>query len=118
MKFEPLKNKKEKMKEDILKSSNNKINDKSEFYYGYRKGIDNSFEVFANFIELFNKYKNNVKLLMNEQNEIWKKFVKFYESQTNLDKSNYLSKYNSWLFEFLFDDPNNLKSDDFLSIFE
>ena len=95
-----------------------KINENSEFYNGYKEGIENSFEVFASFIDLFNKYKNNVKLLMNEQKDVWEKFVKFYESQSNIDKSNYLSKYNSWLFEFLFDDPNNLKSDDFLSIFE
>jgi len=118
MKFEPIRNKKDKLKKDILKTNDKKINDKSEFYNGYKEGIDNSFALFASFIDLFNRYKNNVKLLMNEQNEVWKKFVKFYESQTNIDKSNYLSKYNSWLFEFLFDDPNNLKSDDFLSIFE
>ena len=118
MKCEPIRNKKDILKKDILKTSEKNINDKSEFYSGYIQGIDNSFEIFASFIGLFNKYKNNVKLLMNEQNDVWKKFVKFYDSQSNLDKSNYLSKYNSWLFEFLFDDPNNLKSDDFLSIFE
>ena len=93
------------------------LNEQSDFNLGYKKGVDDSFEVFASFIDLFKKYKNNVKLLMNEQKEIWQKFVKFYETQKGLNTSNYLAKYNSWLFEFLFSDINNLDSDDFLSLF-
>jgi hypothetical protein len=118
MKCEPLKNKKQKMKKDILSLKEKNVSEKSEFYLGYKKGIDDSFEVFASFVDQFKKYKNNVKLLMNEQKDVWQHFVKFYETQKGLNTSNYLGKYNSWLFEFLFDDLNNMDSNDFLSLFK
>ena len=118
MKCEPLKNKKQKMKKDFLNSTDNNVSDQSEFYLGYKKGIDDSFEVFASYIDLFKRYKNNVKLLMNEQKDVWQNFVKFYETQKGLNTSNYLGKYNSWLFEYLFDDLNNMENDDFLSLFK
>ena len=116
MKCEPLKNKKQKMIKDILKSSDKNINDKSEYYLGFKKGVDDSFDTFASFIDLFKRYKNNVKLLMNEQKDVWLKFVQYYENQQDNNTSNYLSKYNNWLFDYIFYDINNMNPDDFLSL--
>ena len=116
MKCEPLKNQKQKMMKEIITSSDKKINNESEFYSGFKKGVDDSFNVFSSYIDLFKKYKNNVKLLMNEQKDVWLKFVKYYETQSNTNTSNYISKYNNWLFNYFFYDINNGDSDDFLSL--
>ena len=116
MKFEPLKDKKQKMMKDVLKSTDNNNNDKNEFYLGFKKGIDDSFNVFASFIDLFNRYKNNVKLLMNEQKDVWLKFVQYYEAQSDINKSNYLSRYNNWLFDYIFYDVNNINPDGFFKL--
>ena len=116
MKCEPLKDKKEKIIIDVLKSTDNNINDKSEFYLGFKKGVDNSFNVFASFVDLFKRYKNNVKLLMNEQKDVWLKFVRYYETQKDINTSNYLNIYNNWLFEYIFYDANNMNPNDFLSL--
>lgn len=116
MKCEPLKEKKQKMMNDLLKSADKKIDDKSEYYFGFKKGVDDSFDVFASSVDLYNKYKNNVKLLMNEQKEVWLKFVKYYDSQSDKSKSNYLSKYNNWLFNYIFHNINNLSENDLFSL--
>ena len=116
MKCEPLKNKKQKLKKDFLNNVDKKINEKNEFYLGFEKGIDDSFELFASFIKLYMRYKNNVKLLMNEQKDIWLKFVKYYETQSDTNTSNYLSRYNNWLFNYIFYDINNENFDDFFSL--
>jgi len=113
---EPLKNKKQKMEKDILKSTDKSINDKSEFYLGFKKGVDDSFILFASYVDLFKRYKNNVKLLMNEQRDVWLKFVQYYETQSDMNTSNYLSKYNNWLFDYIFYDVNNMDPDDFLRL--
>jgi len=112
MKCEPLKDKKQKIMKDFLSSGNNSVDDKSEFYSGFKRGVDDSFDVFASFIELFKKYKNNVSLLMNEQRDVWRKFVEYVETQSDIDKSNYLNRYNNWLFNYIFFDVNNVGSDD------
>jgi len=116
MKFEPLKDKKQKIVKDFLVSNDKKIDEKSEYYFGFKKGVDDSFDVFASFVELYNKYKNNVKLLMNEQKDVWLKFVKYYDAQSDKSKSNYLSKYNTWLFNYIFHDINNLCDNDLFSL--
>ena len=116
MKCEPLKEKKQKMMKDALTSTDNHINDESEFYLGFKKGVDESFNAFASFVDLFKKYKNNVKLLMNEQKDVWLKFVKYYENQSDTNTSNYLNIYNNWLFEYIFYDVNNMSVNDFLSL--
>ena len=112
MKCEPLKDKKQKMMKDVLTSTDNNINDKSEFYLGFKKGVDDSFNEFASFVDLFKKYKNDVSLLMNEQRDVWLKFVDYVEEQTDIDKSNYIYKYNNWLFNFIFTNINDIDSDD------
>ena len=116
MKCEPLKDKKQKMMKDVLTSTDNNSNDKSDFNLGFKKGVNDSFNVFASFIDLFKKYKNNVKLLMNEQKDVWLKFVKYYETQSNTNTSNYLNRYNNWLFDYIFYDINNMSPNDFLSL--
>jgi hypothetical protein len=116
MKCEPLKNVKQKMMKDVLTSTSNNINDKSEFYLGFQKGVDDSFNVFVSFVDLFKRYKNNVKLLMNEQKEVWLKFVQYYETQSDTNVSNYLKRYNNWLFDYIFYDINNMSPNEFLSL--
>jgi len=116
MKCEPLKDKKHKIMKDVLKSKENNIDDKSEFYQGFKKGVDDSFNVFASFIDLFKRYENNVKLLMNEQKDVWLKFVKYYETQKDMNTSNYLNKYNNWLFDYIFYDINNKSPNDLFSL--
>ena len=113
---EPLKNKKQKMEKDILKSTDTRINDKSEFYLGFKKGVDDSFIVFASYVDLFKRYKNNVKLLMNEQKEVWLKFIQYYEARSDFKPSDYLSIYNNWLFDYIFYDVNSMDPDGFLSL--
>ncbi len=116
MKCGPLKDKKQKMMKDVLTSTDNNINDKREFYLGFKKGVNDSFNVFASFVDLFKRYKNNVKLLMDEQKDVWLKFVQYYESQSDTNTSNYLSRYNNWLFDYIFYDINNMNPIDFLSL--
>ena len=116
MKCEPLKNVKQKMMKDVLTSTDNNINDKSEFYLGFKEGVDDSFNVFASFVDLFKRYKNNVKLLMNEQKDVWLKFVQYYETQSDTITSNYLNGYNNWLFDYIFYDINNMSPNEFLSL--
>ncbi len=50
MKCEPLRNKKHEMKKDILASKDHK--ERNEFYLGFEKGVDDSFDVFASFFDL------------------------------------------------------------------
>ena len=113
---EPLKNKKQKMIKEINKTTDKKIDDDNEFYLGFKKGVDESFNVFTSYIDLFKRYKNNVKLLMNEQKDVWLKFVHYYETQSDTNTANYLSKYNNWLFNYIFYDVDNLSINDFLNL--
>ena len=115
MKCEPLRNKQQKMKNDILASKDDGNKDRNEFYSGYEKGVDDSYEAFASFVDVYKRYKNDLKLLMNEQKQVWEQWVHYYETQTNITKSDYLSRYNDWLFEYIFYDVTSTKSNDFLS---
>jgi len=115
MKYEPLKNKKQKMKNDILSLKKQNNTNKNDFSSGFEKGVDNSFDLFASFIELYKRYKDDVKLLMNEQKNIWSKWVRYYESKSNVNTSNYLENYNNWLFDYIFSDING-DAADFLSL--
>ena len=106
MKCESLKNKKQKLIKENQSRKNNK-----DFSNGFEEGVENSFDIFASFVELYNRYKNDVKLLMSEQKNIWKQWVDFYEKQTKIDQSNYLENYNDWLFDYLFSDINKDSSE-------
>jgi len=115
MKYEPLKNQKEKIKKEVLSSKNKKNTDEKDFYTGFEEGVDNSFDLFASFIDLFRRYKSDVKLLMNEQNNIWSIWVKYYEDHSSIDTSNYIEKYNDWLFDYFFSDVNE-ETSNFLNL--
>ena len=108
MKYEPLKDKKQQLK-------NQKKSDNNEFKIGFEKGVDNSFDLFASFIDLYKRYKDDVKLLMKEQKNVWSNWVKFYENQSNVDPASYLGRYNEWLFDYFFSNIND-DSDTFLSL--
>ena len=115
MKCEPLRNKKQKMKKDILASKEYNNKENNDLHVGYEKGVDDSFDVFASFFDVYKQYKNNLKLLMSEQKHIWGQWVQYYESQTDITKENYLSRYNEWLFNYIFSDANSTNPNDFLS---
>jgi len=106
MKYEPLKNQKEK-----LKSKPSKESEENNYNSGFKKGVDESFHVFASYVDLYKRYKNDVKLLMNEEKNIWSKWVEYFENKSNIDKANYLDVYNNWLFDYVFSDvEGNSKS--------
>ena len=115
MKCEPLRNKKQKMKKDILALTEHNNTERKDFFVGYEKGVDDSFNEFATFFNVYKRYKNDLKLLMTEQKHIWSQWVQYYETQKDINTSNYLSRYNDWLFDYIFYDANNTKPDDFLS---
>ena len=114
--FEPLQNKKEKMEKEIMKSKDKKIDDKSDFYLGFKKGIDDSFIIFSSYVDFFKRYQNNIKLLMEEHKDVWSEFIKYYEAQSDIDKTNYISRYNNWLFDYIFHDLKTSDPDDFLRL--
>ena len=113
---EPLKNKKQKMIKEVVLSPDKNKNNENEFYLGFKKGVDDSFNVFTSYVDLFKRYKNNVKLLMNEQKDVWLKFVQYYETLSDTNTTNYLSKYNDWLFNYIFYDTDNESIDNFLNL--
>ncbi|MFH1100598.1 MAG: hypothetical protein V1726_00980 [Methanobacteriota archaeon] len=116
MKCEPYKNIKQKILKDILTSKNHSNKEKNEFYSGYEKGVDDSFDAFASYVDLYKHYKNDLKLLMNEQKHVWEQWVQYYEKQKDIDTTNYQSRYNDWLFEYIFYDTKKTKPDDFSSL--
>jgi len=109
MKCEPLKDKKQQLKK------NQKTSDNNEFKIGFEKGVDDSFVLFSSYVDLYKRYKNDVKLLMKEQKNVWSKWVKYYEGQSNVDPSSYLNRYNEWLFDYVFSNANN-EEDAFLTL--
>ena len=101
MKFESLSEIKKCLSDNGKTKKQIKDNTK-DFTDGYQKGIEESFNSFSQLIDQFKKYQNNVKLLMNEEKNIWKQWVSYYEKQSSISKTDYLDKYNSWLFEYIF----------------
>lgn len=92
-----------KLKKELI-NSNSSIpqSEQDSYLQGYKIGINQSFNSFHKLISQFKKYQNNVKLLMKDENKIWKEWVSYYENQPNISKSDYIDKYNEWLFDFLF----------------
>ena len=39
---------------------------------------------------------------MSKEKNIWKKWIKYYEQQQDITKSDYINIYNTWLFDYLF----------------
>ena len=111
MKYEPVKDKKRKMKKNIRKSAGSNVLDDDNFYLGFEKGVSDSFDLFASAVEEYKRYKDNVKLLMKEQQKVWLEWVSYYDSKSDIDNSNYLDRYNNWLFDYAFSDIDEEKSD-------
>jgi len=107
MNCEPLKQK----KQHIIKQKQKTSKETKEFNLGFEEGVDNSFKIFASYIDMYNHYKEDVKLLMKEQKPVWKQWVSFYEKQNNVSKTDYLPLYKTWLFDYIFNDVNNEKTD-------
>lgn len=105
MKLEPLKNKKHNLKKELNKKN-------SHFSDGFKNGVDKSFEVFSSYIHYYNRYQDNIKLLLDEQKKIWKEWTKYYDKQDNINKENYLEIYNKWLFNYIFI-KNNLDNEEY-----
>ena len=55
-------------------------------------------------VKFYKRYKNDIKRLMEEQHKVWSKFIDYYNSQSDIKRSNYLDKYNDWLFDYAFSD--------------
>jgi hypothetical protein len=107
--YEPLKDKKQKIKNNANGTLEYAGNIK--YNQGFEKGVSDSFDIFASTIESYKRYKDNVKLLMTEQKKVWKKWVEYYNGKSDIDNSNYLNSYNKWLFDYTFSDINNEKSE-------
>lgn len=117
MKFEPLCEK----KYEALKNPDkflDKLNDNKDFVLGFKQGIKTSFSIFEDFLNLYIRYYNNVKLLLKEQKHVWKKWIEFYEKSSDISINNYTQKYNKWLFSFVFsfDKDDSINGDIFIKI--
>lgn len=100
MKLESLQQKKQEIEKLVHNYS--KEGRHNSFDEGFQKGIDASFETFVTLIDQYQQYKDNVKLLMNEQKHLWEEWVQYYEKQAEIAQSEYLVRYNAWLFDYLF----------------
>ena len=109
MNYEPLKNKKSELKAKIPNKNN------QDYTSGFHKGIEDSFNLFASYIDLYKHYENDVKTLMNEQKSVWQKWVEYFDKQNNVDKEDYLGIYNKWLFNYIFSNLDD-KSNSFLGL--
>lgn len=96
MVLEPLSKQKQYLEKNILSGN-------EEYKKGYKEGVEEAFKQFEKTIKLYNRYKNNTKLLMEEQNKIWKKWISYYEKQRDINKKDFLQRYNNWLFSYLFE---------------
>jgi hypothetical protein len=100
MKLEPLPQKKQQLSKQA-KNNESKKQDEA-FSSGYIEGIKSSFDTFTQLIHQYKRYKDDVKLLMEEQKPLWKSWVSYYENKNNISQNDYLQQYNSWLFNYIF----------------
>ncbi|MFO8078323.1 MAG: hypothetical protein R6U21_06760 [Thermoplasmatota archaeon] len=114
MKLEPLPEKKLELTKHASKKA--KTHKDNTFKTGYKTGVDNSFEAFSQLIQMYKRYKDDVKLLMNEQKPLWKSWVSFYEDQNNIAQSEYLSIYNKWLFDYIFQEAREERAQSILQL--
>ena len=47
---------------------------------------------------------------MKEQQKIWSKWIKYYNTKKNINNDNFLDKYNDWLFSYIFSGLDNENS--------
>jgi len=113
MKFDELIDKKNKLNEIVKKP-----NDKDKKYnIGFKEGVKISFDLFNLTTEFYLKYKDDVKLLMKEQNKLWTKWVSYYNNKNNIDVSNYINSYNKWLFDNTFINIQNDEKSKLLELY-
>jgi hypothetical protein len=119
MKYIQLLNKKEEINNIVNQSQSNEKTETIDikYYEGFKKGVLESFNLFNSTIDFYKQYKDNVKLLMKEQNKLWHKWVEYYNTKTGIDKSNYNDNYNIWLFENLFSELNNNESNETMRLY-
>jgi len=105
MKLEPL----PKMKHQLSKQakSNGLKQQDNTFSSGYIEGIKSSFDMFTQLIQQYKRYKDDVKLLMKEQKPLWKSWVSYYEKTNNISQNDYLQQYNTWLFNYIFQESGD-----------
>jgi len=115
MKYDQLIDKKKELEKTINNSKELNINEK--YLEGLKKGISESFNLFNSTIAFYKKYKDDVKLLMKEQNKLWIKWVDYYNNQTSIDNSNYKNRYNIWLFDNIILKINNDEKNEILELF-
>ena len=115
MKFDHLINKKRDLYNII--NNTNKKSSNDEYFKGLKKGILDSFDLFNTSILFYKKYKDNVKLLMKEQNNLWLKWVDYYNKQKGINRTNYNNTFNKWLFEKIFSTKDNVEISNFLELF-
>ena len=99
MKLEPLPQKKQQLSKQASKKVQKQQDD--SFSSGYIEGVKSSFETFSHLIHQYKRYKDDVKLLMEEQKPLWKSWVSYYEKKKNISQNDYLKQYNTWLFEYI-----------------
>jgi len=116
MKFDQLINKKKELNK-IINTSKNNNNNNEQYYEGLKKGVSESFNLFKSTIAFYKEYKDDVKLLMKEQNKLWLKWVDYYNSQTSINNSNYKNRYNKWLFDNIFSNINTEEERELLELF-
>ena len=94
------------MNEDTLKNKKEKLPSIGNIYRE-----DNIVKA----VEFFKRYRSNLKLLMEENEKAYKKWINHYESLPESQESNflgksevnilkYIDKYNEWLFNYTFSD--------------
>ena len=96
-KLEPLSVKKKHLFKNKVKQNSSK----EEFSKGFDQGIADAFQEVFNSVNLFKRYEDDVKLLMEEQKPVWKYWVSYYEKK-KINQDDYLKQYNTWLFDFVF----------------
>ena len=109
MALKPLNERKEELIRQLQKNKQSNEN----YSDGIKIGINKSFQSFSDLIKQYLNYQNDVKKLMSEEQEIWKKWVQFYEKQQEIAKSDYIEIYNTWLFNYLF--CNSMKKQELFS---
>lgn len=105
MKLEPLQQKRHQIEKQVQSLS--KVSKNNSFDEGYHQGIERSFDTFVSLINQYKRYKDEVKLLMEEQKPLWKEWVQYYDKQGEIPQAEYLVRYNSWLFDYLFRQRHN-----------
>lgn len=95
MKIEPLREEINKLKKEI--------EEKKGYKRGFNEGVDASLKLFNRYVDFYDRYFDDINLLLKEEKKTWEKWISYYEKQKNINKDNLLKIYNKWLFNYFFD---------------